>query len=604
MSESSVAIAYLDAERLRRALQAGIAHVVSRRELLNRINVFPVPDGDTGTNLSFTLRAVGEVLQQPRRHAIGDLLQRVADAALDGARGNSGAIMAQYFQGMVEATRDRVRLNAQSLADVAERGSQAAWEAMAEPVRGAMPSVLEAFGEALGKPVRQGISDIRIQFRHGLEGARKALARTPEQLPALRQAGVVDAGGQGFVDLLEGIWHYLEEGRSGGDIRIGDDGDAAVVPRHRETDEAGQYRFCTECIIQGEALDRGALLRKLSALPLDSLVVAGSDHKLRVHLHTDNPAEAFLACEEFGDLTSQKADDMHEQRRLMDLPGQVAVVTDSGADIPEGERERLNIQMVPVRVNFGDEEYLDKVTLQPAAFYRLLEQREVHPQTSQPPPGDFRRQFELLTGHGYQVISINISRKLSGTLQAAESAAERTDGEVRVLNSLNASAGQGLMVMTAAERVQEGADVEEVVELMQRLRQETRSFGFVDDLKWGVRGGRVPAWAEHLAAWLKLFPVLANSPDGRLTVQGVQFGRRRREEKIAAYVNRHLAPDRVYRLMIAHCQASERAHRVRRRLLNLHPLIHSCLITDAGPAVGVHLGPGGLIIGVQPQADS
>jgi uncharacterized protein len=138
-------------------------------------------------------------------------------------------------------------------------------------------------------------------------------------------------------------------------------------------------------------------------------VVAGGQRRARVHIHTDSPGEVFRICSEFGEIRQQKADDMTRQHGLMNQAGRVAIVTDSAADLPAEEIDRLGIHVVPVRLNFGDEEFLDKLTITPAEFYRRLESPTTHPQTSQPPPADFRRQFELLTSHGLEVLGVQLS---------------------------------------------------------------------------------------------------------------------------------------------------------------------------------------------------
>ena len=149
------------------------------------------------------------------------------------------------------------------------------------------------------------------------------------------------------------------------------------------------HRFCTECVIEGNDLDRSEIMKQLEKLDCSSLVVAGGRKRVRVHIHVNNPGEAYLACEQFGELHQQKADDMKRQHSLMNQVGQVAIVTDSGADIPFEEQERLAIHMVSARLNFGAKEYIDYVSLMPADLYRMLEESEESPKTSQPPVGDF-----------------------------------------------------------------------------------------------------------------------------------------------------------------------------------------------------------------------
>jgi dihydroxyacetone kinase-like predicted kinase len=359
MEQPRTAIAYLDAPRLLRALSAGIAHLFQRREYLNRINVFPVPDGDTGTNMAFTFKTILDATATSPDERVDELMDHVADAALDGARGNSGAIMAQFFHGFREAVAGRSLLHSKDLADAALAGADAAWTAMSHPVPGTLPTVLEDFSRELTLRAAGGVDDIQALLSYGLDRARASLANTPNQLAVLKQAGVVDAGGQGFVDLLEGIWSYIESGQIDEAVTDLTTGETAVLQEF----EVGEHRYCTECVLEGRDIDRDAVMARMEALDSSSLVVAGGKKRVRVHIHVNNPAEVFLACEEFGVIKQQKADDMERQHGLLDHAGKVAIVTDSGGDIPADEVERLGIHVVPVRLSFGDREYLDGVTL-------------------------------------------------------------------------------------------------------------------------------------------------------------------------------------------------------------------------------------------------
>ena len=594
----------LYARGLASALVAGVHHLFQRRDYVNRINVFPVPDGDTGTNLAFTFKAILDALQRQPPRRMDELLEVVASAALDGARGNSGAIMAQFFEGCREAAGSTRRLSAEGLARCCQRGAQQAWGAMSEPVPGTMPTVLEDFADEMQRASDEGVRDLRQQFRRGLLRARASLANTPEQLPVLKQAGVVDAGGQGFVDLLEGIQAWAEDGV----LEPLDAATAALVSAEPEDAVAlaagafGAHRYCTECVIEGAALDRQAIMHRLQSLDQSSLVVAGGRQRVRVHVHVNQPAEVFLACEAFGEIVQQKADDMRRQHGLLNQPGSVAVVTDSGADLPPSEVERLGIHVVPVRLSFGSREYLDGVELQSQDFYRLLAESPTPPQTSQPPPGDFRRVYELLTGHGYDVLQVGLSSRLSGTTQAASSAARRVSrGRVRVLDTLNASCGQGLLVLAAAEGAVRGKSLDEIEGMLQALLPLTMTLAMPDDLGPAVRGGRVPAWLGRLANALHVTPLL-KARKGRLGIAGIRFGRGANPQYMARHVLRRMRPGQTYRIMVAHAANREAAVEARRILLEGHALVHSCHLAEVGPALGVHLGKGGLVIGALPQA--
>ena len=592
----------LDGSLLAQALIAGIRHLFTRRDYINRINVFPVPDSDTGTNMAFTFKAILQVTERRREAPLSDLVGAVSEAALDGARGNSGAIMAQYFQGFQEACAGLATLNAAQFAAACSRGAEQAWGAMSEPVPGTLPTVMEDHARALQHAAERGVRDLRRLFVSGLDGARTSLVNTPNLLPALKQAGVVDAGGQGFVDLLEGIAAFLTTGRV--DELDSDWVDASDDGEPLEDFDVGAHQFCTECVIEGAGLDREAVMQRLQTLDQSSLVVAGNTQRVRVHIHVNSPAEVFLACEEFGEITQQKADDMQWQHSLLNQPGQVAVVTDSAADLPAAEVDRLGMQVVPVRLSFGDRDYLDGVTLETADFPAMLAAAEVAPQTSQPPPKDFRRVFELLGSHGYEVLYVGLSSKLSGTFQAGESAAKRCpDMTIEAVDSMSASAGQGLLALMAAEMAVNDAPLAHIEQHLQALVPLTQIMAMPDELQSAVRGGRVPSAVGKLARWLRLMPVLT-AKDGRLTVAGFHTGHRVNPDKLARRVLRAMDDQQSYRVLISHLANKEDAQRLRRLVLEGHPQIHSCHIADAGPALGVHLGLRGLAIGFLPDIQS
>ena len=592
------AIAYIDANRFARALSAGIQRVFQRRDYIDRLNVFPVPDRDTGTNMAFSLKVVQEAIHSADDLSVKELMQRIARASLDGSRGNSGAIMAQYFHGFSKSLGEETRLGAKQLAEASRAGAAAAWTAMSEPIAGTLPTVLEDFSTGLQQKVKQGTRDIGELFSHGLQSAKESLARTPELLPVLKQSGVVDAGGQGFVDLLDGIWSFIVEGTS--EEFLFEAADPAVSQSAMMEVDAGEHRFCTECIIEGEKLDRGKIMQQLQHLDCSSLVVAGGQSRIRVHIHVNNPGDVYLACEQFGELHQQKADDMQRQVGLMNHAGQVAVVTDSGADIPFEEQERLAIHMVSARLNFGATEYIDYVSLMPADLYKMLQESTEPAKTSQPPVGDFSRQYDLLTGHGYEVMSVGLSAELSGTTQAARTAADRFDGRVRVFDSQTGSCGEGLLAVIAAEAARQGMSLDDIEKLLLEFQPLCHTFGMADDLSYLVRGGRLPSFVKTITEFLHISP-LVKARKGKFGLAALTTGIGVKTRALGKAVLRKMQKDTSYRILIAHGANPDGAHELRRYILGRHPRVHSCHITEAGPALGVHLGPGGLVVGFLPQ---
>jgi DegV family protein with EDD domain len=588
----------IDGLRLNRAFKAGILRLLSRQEHLNKINVFPVPDGDTGTNLALTMSAVLGTLQRwPDTHA-GKTLTRVADAALDGARGNSGAILAQFFLGLCDRLGHLRDLSADDFADGVHGGAAYARESMSEPREGTILTVLTDFAHELNRVRREGVRDFRALLRRGVQAAQHSLEGTTLQLEALRKANVVDAGGLGFVEFIAGVTDYIESGT--------DEEPAAPVPlvidataeRTAGGEEDLEYRYCTECVVVGDRVDRRHLREELSAVG-GSLVVAGLQNKVRVHIHVNDPAEVFRIAGRYGTVSAEKADDMQRQQHAAHAVGRkVAVVTDSGADIPEDEMDRLDIHMVPLRVHFGDQGYLDRVGMTPEEFYDELLRNPHHPKTSQPPPGDFRRQFEFLASHYAAVVSVNLTRKVSGTCASAESAAARVSahGKVTVLDSENASLGEGLVAMYAAECAQAGYDAAGVIAATRAVLPRTRTFGLVGSLEYSVRGGRVPRWVKNVADVLGLMPVLHNR-DGKVTAGGVLFGRSNLREKFARHVRRRMRSDRKYRVLVGHANAEADGRWLLEQFGGDNVVYRRLL--PVGTAFGVHGGPGLLVVGLQ-----
>lgn len=585
---------------LKRVLLAGIRRVLARRDAINRINVFPVADGDTGSNLAFTLSAVEQALRPLRSGSAGSLLRRAGDEAIDGARGNSGAILAQFLQGVGERVADLPRLGLNELAAAVDIGAVQARGAVAEPREGTILSVIAAFAAALRREADRGDGDLRTAWSRAVVASREALARTPEQLSVLRKAGVVDAGALGFVELVDGIDDYLRRGRAGLAASTDFQSDAGVMAEAAEPDAT--HRWCTECVLSAGAIDRESVRAALQTLDHSSLVLAGTREKLRVHVHVDEPQRLYDLLAPFGRVGSCKADDMRAQQRATQSRLKVAVVTDSAADLSDDALERLPLHLVPVRLNFGAQDYLDKVSLSPSEFFHELRTNPALPRTSQPPPGDFRRLFEFLLSHHDEVVYVGLSRAVSGTLQAGESAAQRcAPGRVHIVDSRTASCGQGLLAQRAAELAAQGLDAATIAAQIAALVPQTALFAYVRDLSHIVRGGRLPRWTLPLTRWLRLVPIAAVGDDGRLHLRSALRLRADLPQRFARWVLARLTPaQRRGRVLIGHCDNLAEAGRVA-AVLCAELGIDAIEIVPMGAAISAHAGPGTVLVSLLPE---
>jgi DegV family protein with EDD domain len=593
------AVRYLDAVRLQRGLAAGLKSLVAERHYLNRINVFPVPDGDTGNNLAQTASAALGALAARSHDNIRELTTAVADAALDGAQGNSGVILAQFFQGLADNFADGARVNTREFSDALTAAAAYTRTALENPREGTILTVIDATAAAAREAATEDFSELLPLLR---TRALTALNETRNQLEELRRAGVVDAGAHGFFSILDACVDYLFEGSIDAPLvaaEIPDDSGFAEL--HPDLQDL-TYRYCTECLVNGSALDIAGM-RELLHPYGNSLVIAGSRKRMRIHIHSNDPEAVFEAVSKQGEVTKTKADDMIGQARTLHrLDRASAIVTDSAADIPEEILSELDIHMVPLRVQFGNESFLDKTGISPAEFRAELRTNPDRPGTSQPTQGDLRRMFEFLGTHFEQVTSINLGAELSGTYQGAVSAAARTEAseKITVIDSSNVSVGQGLLVAFAARTAASGIHGQALHDRIVAEKARIRTFALVTDLTNAVRSGRVKPALKTLADWLRITPVLTNTRSGKVGVSGYLPGRFDLVRRFAKLIARDLDGNCEWEIAIARDkEQSDKAEQLIAELSKSHPYVNVAWQTEIGPAFGVHAGMNALVVAVR-----
>lgn len=590
----------IDGEHLRLALRAGIARVLAATGLLNKINVYPVPDGDTGTNLSMTLGAVDHALAKLTTRSAGEVLAAAADAAVDGARGNSGAIMAEFLQGLADAVSDRRRINATELAVAFASADRYARGALDAPQEGTILTAITAVAGSIARDTGGHVKDLRAILPAAVEVARHAVEQTRQMLPAMRRAKVEDAGAKGFLLLMEGAADAAL-GRT--EAATGGSDDPVPAAESAVTDDDSreiEFRFCTECVVTGAGIDRRKLRDELAALG-NSLVLAGRRDKVKIHIHVNAPNAVFELVARYGSVGSQKADDMSRQARSRaGRDGRVVIVTDTGADLPEDVLEELDIHTVPLRIHFADRTFLDKTSMSSAEFLKEITCCAHHPKTSQPAPGDLRRVYDFLASHYDHVIAISLLGRVSGTLQASRMAARRSTNPERitVIDSKNISVGQGLIALYAAECARSGMPVRNLIGAVARAVADTRCYGAVSDLSYAARGGRLPTTIRWLATALPINPVLYIG-GGKLGLAGVF---RRRGNPVAALLRRVIRraeAGKTYRFAIAHAGLPAQAAELKAALLAAAPQTAGIYVSEIGAAASAHGGPGTLAVAMQ-----
>jgi DegV family protein with EDD domain len=591
-------IRYLDGQRLKRAILAGSHFVIRAQHELNAINVFPVPDADTGTNMASTMCSVAEAVEKCEGGSIAEVGKVVAESALNGARGNSGAILAQFFEGLRQELRGKLRVSARAFGKAALRAAERARLAIANPREGTIITVMRDWAAHFHRQSARK-RDFAELLRESLSEARRSLAETPKKLDVLARAGVVDAGAQGFVHLLEGIVEFIETGRIRGAALRRQVATRLRLPR-RKVPEDSIYRYCTECLLLDARIGRRRLTALLAPLG-DSLIVAGHRAKMRVHLHTDQPQHALSLWRRAGQVSAVKIDDMHAQQKAarprVRRQG-IAVVTDSSCDLPREFLDEHGILVVPLTVRFGEVAYLDKVDLGPDEFYRQLLTSPIHPTTSQPAPGDFLRTYRQALAKFHSVVAVHLSGALSGTLQAAKIAAQQCPkGRLHVVDGKSASIALGLVVEQAVQAIRQGQSAKEVAERVQRAAYNVRIYVAVPTLRYLRRSGRVSWLKGRLGNLLGVKPVLSLDQHGAAIEVAKSLGMRTALNKVLKLAIGHARRYADPRFAVAHSHAPELGRWVAAEL-EAATGQRGIWVLDAAPVLGAHVGPGAAAIAV------
>src|SRR6266704_358299 len=546
---------------MRRSLLAAADWVAAGRDELNRVNVFPVPDGDTGTNLCLTLREVAQALRDLGDAPLPRVTDAMAQASVRGARGNSGMMLSQFLLGLREGLGNRLTATARELALAMRGGFDRLHGALDEPVEG---TILTVAREAADEAARAGGErDLRVFMRRLVDRTEQALERTPELLAVLKSAGVVDR----------------------------------LVPDAAANTEVAadrDFQFCTEVLVRGPSLPSGLEVREALRPLGSSIVVLQTADLLKAHVHTDTPDAVFTLGARWGTVESTKAEDMRVQHRALRARRPVAFVADTACDLPDELVVEHAIGLVPTQLIVNDRVYRDRVELTSAEFFRRLRAGS-DATTSQPAPQAFEESYRDALREGTHVIAVVVSKPLSGTYASAEAAARRIDPEGRritVVDSRSVSLGEGLLVLRGLELAKQGWAPAAIVRELARVRDQSGGLFTVDNFERLVRSGRVGRVTAWLGTQLNVKPIMAISVNGTLDpaarARGRPAARRRLLERLEAAL---AGRPRELRLGIAHADIPEFADELRAELVARYRP-KQCLVSPITPVIAAHAGIG------------
>jgi DegV family protein with EDD domain len=593
-------IRYLDGPRFRRGLLAACEYARRQRAELNRINVFPVPDGDTGTNLALTLSAIADHLRKSRAQEIGAVAYEAAEGAVVGARGNCGMMLSHFLLGFAESVGSRERIDASEFGTALVAGSEKLYAALERPVEGTILTVMRDAAQAARSFVE---ADFVPLVTHIVGEAKRSLAHTPDLLPALKEAGVVDAGAKGFVGLLEGVELFVS-----GDLpdtpeteANGSGPDAASLAEYPEDDE--QYRFCTEALVRGDSLPTQTAAREELRHLGDSLIVIRAGDVLKLHIHTDDPESVFDYLRTVGTLVTHKAEDMRAQHdaveraaaghvRLARRP--VSIVTDSACDLSEEIVRAHGIHVTPMSLVTADRVYRDGIDITASEFHERLRSGGELPTTSQPAPAAFIETYQRALEEGEAVVGISVSSTLSGTLHAAEAAATRVEGgEIHLVDSLGASLLQGLLVLKAAELAELGWEPAAIVAELRRVRAQSGLLLTIATFDRLLASGRVDRGRALVGTMLALKPILGLDASGVVVRYGQALGAKRARAELLRVLREQIPRGaRKVRFGVVQVGIPEIVEEVSRALRSEYGKDVEILSAPVTPVIATHVGIG------------
>lgn len=318
----------IESKQFRDMVRVATHRMGKNKEYVNNLNVFPVPDGDTGTNMNLTMESGARAVSESQSTSVGELVEALAKGMLMGARGNSGVITSQLFRGMYKATVGKQTLNAQELADAFSNGVATAYKVVMKPVEGTILTVARVAAED-GKNAANDSDDVEVVMKAIVEGAKRALKTTPDLLPVLKEVGVVDSGGQGLLFIYEGFLEGLL-GENFSDVYTPDidEMDQMMSATHEQSQSKLSTKdikngYCTEIMVDltkdipgKKPFDLEEFRKHLSTLG-DSLLAVSDDTIAKVHVHTEHPGEVFTYGQQFGELGKIKIDNMRIQHETI-----------------------------------------------------------------------------------------------------------------------------------------------------------------------------------------------------------------------------------------------------------------------------------------------
>jgi len=589
----------LSLEILKEMFLKSFERIEAEKEEINKINVFPVPDQDTGTNLAKTLEGIKKSIEGRSFQNQKELAEVILEGALNSAQGNVGVIFTGFLVGFFSNLNKKNPLDAKNLAFCFEKGKEKAFKSIQDPKEGTILDVISAFADSF-KHLAETKDEIEEIFEFALEKAKKALIETREKMEVLKKANVVDAGGLGFLMVLESFFEVLK----------GEKKEIEKMPSKeiKRMVQVIPYRFEIVALIENPKVKEEEVKEKLKNLG-NSLDLVLAQNKLKIHIHTDWPEEVKKILRNFGEIKDLREEDMVKEiaKESSVKKVSIGIVTEDAASILPKILEKYQIEIVNTKFDWPELERIEGENI----YQKIKKAYEMgiksRPKTSQATPKDYLDAFKKQLQKFEKILCLTLSSKISGcynsAIQAKEMLPEKEKERIFVFDTQNVVAGQALFVLRAIELIQEQREIEEIIEELKKLILKTRFYIILADPKGAEFIGRISKsqanWIRRMKK-LKLHPII-KIKDGVLTKGGIVFGKDEPEalfKKILKESEKERKLGKKIRVIINHADNLEGAKKLKGLLKEKG--FEVSFISEGSPIVCAITGPGTLICAFQP----
>jgi DegV family protein with EDD domain len=581
---------YLNGFDLYQMFNYGTTFVLKKRKKLNDINVFSVPDGDTGNNLVYTMQTISR--ESKAQDSFHETLESISDSALIGARGNSGVIFAQFVNGLRSASRGKEKVSLDEFADMAMESVEHTYSSLSNPVEGTMISVIKDWAHSL-KETLSAAKDIKDFFLVAFAIAEKSLEKTKEQLAILKRNNVVDSGAMGFVLFLKGINSYFNKE----EIEEVAYEELEITDAHDFNEEV-KYRYCTEGLVEFVNQEEHVIQEALKPYG-DSLIVVMGAKMFRIHIHTNTPELVFQELRQFGRIVNQKVDDMIGDINIKHDKNDTVIVTDSIADIDQQYLKDNNVVVIPLNVNVEGTTYFDKLTINNEILFDLIESDLEYPTTATPTIKYINDLFSKLLLSYKNILVIAVSSNLSATYEVIRKEVDQLKAKgknIKLVDTLTNSVAEGLLVKRAVELLKEGKKIDEIETVLNEEKGKTEILVCLETFKYATMSGRLPKAVGKIGMFFGIRPIMSIDEKGKGAAFGFGLSQKAITKKIVKHVKKDIEHKGIERYALIHCLNEpllEEYKVIFRDLIGKEPEY----VSVVSSATAIHSGKGSVAIG-------